>query len=528
MRSFRLQKDFEESSGLKLNIGKTEGFSLNCTPISSIKIKWNPKEFKYLGILLCRDPQTAQKINLERAVKIFRAAIQTWSHRKLTFEGKKTIVNVHALSKIMHILVPIYVPPSVFDELNKIARNFLWSGSNNKIAFDDMVKPLEEGGLNFPHPELRVKSQKFMWLRRLLFNDNDKMWAECFRLDLKIPIELIGLGSTITGNIKNMFIAQIFQIFHEVGSINPPINTTQIINEPLWRNQYFTYTQNSKKYPLYLKNWYAAGFKTIANIWNFNDRTWLDPRSLQEKIHLFTELQYKRVMEAVSPYEPLMRSAKPDMINNNPKIRTQVSWSSFNKITSRKIYQILILRKSSRPIHERYIQNWFNSPLDWKSIYMQPMTLTRNVYLLQTQFKLSHNILPTNEKLFIWKKLPQPLCLCGELDTNIHFSVQCELIKPFWGRVFNFIKSSFETDFPISDIELYFGIQNTLSVIVIDCINYILLNAKVFVWKEKRFGKPCNFFDFLPYLRENVLVEMSTKTVAKPFLTELSNKLCLL
>ena len=158
--AFALLGKFELVSGLKMNMTKTEAFSVNCNPISSIKIKWNPDEFKYLGILLCRDISKALKLNLERAMKIFKASIQAWEHRKLTFTGKKTILNTRALCRISHILVPLYVPQEFFNELNKIARSFLWNKSNCKVAFQDVNKPVSEGGLNYPNPELRIKSQK--------------------------------------------------------------------------------------------------------------------------------------------------------------------------------------------------------------------------------------------------------------------------------------------------------------------------------------------------------------------------------
>jgi hypothetical protein len=100
---FLLLQEFELASGLKLNMSKTEGFSINCPPLNHIKIKWNPDSFKYLGILLCPDISKAHKLNLDRALKLYSSALQMWSHRKLTFTGKKTILNVNALSKIYHI-----------------------------------------------------------------------------------------------------------------------------------------------------------------------------------------------------------------------------------------------------------------------------------------------------------------------------------------------------------------------------------------------------------------------------------------
>ena len=181
---------------------------------------------------------------------------------------------------------------------------------------------------------------------------------------------------------------------------------------------------------------------------------------IARKIHLFPDLQYKRIVEPVSHFEEIMKTAKLDMINNNPKIRTSRSSLMFEKMTSKKVYQILIQRKTSKPIHEAYIQNWFNSPLDWKDIYLLPTKITRNAYLLQTQFKIAHNILPTNEKLFVWKKLPRPHCICGVVDTNLHFIAQCKLIKPFWDKVICFIKTILEADFPINDKDIYFGIPS--------------------------------------------------------------------
>ena len=91
--AFSLLKKFENTCGLKINMKKTEGFSINCDPIGALGIKWNPDEFKYLGIIFCRDISDALQRNLDRAVKIFKASLQAWQHRKLTFTGKKTIVN---------------------------------------------------------------------------------------------------------------------------------------------------------------------------------------------------------------------------------------------------------------------------------------------------------------------------------------------------------------------------------------------------------------------------------------------------
>ena len=142
---------------------------------------------------------------------------------------------------------------------------------------------------------------------------------------------------------------------------------------------------------------------------------------------------------------------------------------------------------------------------------------------MQTQFKLTHNILPSNLRLFHWKRSTSPHCICGVNDTNLHFTVQCKLINDFWVKVCKYIHACLEVNFPISDREKYFGIDNPLGVTTIDSINFILLVARTFIWNEKRWGKPCHLSDFLPYLRDKLDIELSTKQYKiKPFLNELS------
>lgn len=137
--------------------------------------------------------------------------------------------------------------------------------------------------------------------------------------------------------------------------------------------------------------------------------------------------------------------------------------------------------------------------------------VTNNAYLLQTQFKLNHNILPTNERLYMWRKSASTHCICGMVDTNVHYTVQCKLIQSFWGKIHNFIKMHLEVDFRQSDSEIFFGISNPLDDAILNSINFINICAKAFIWKEKRWGTPCLMHDFLPYLREQLLIESSSK-----------------
>ena len=92
----------------------------------------------------------------------------------------------------------------------------------------------------------------------------------------------------------------------------------------------------------------------------------------------------------------------------------------------------MVMEKTNRPVHEASLQTIFNNPLDWKFIYTYSGSITNNAYLLQTQFKITHNILPTNANLYKWKIIASPHCICGVVDSIIHYCIQCKMIQPFW------------------------------------------------------------------------------------------------
>ena len=71
-------------------------------------------------------------------------------------------------------------------EQNKQARNILWNNSNSKIAFDDVIRPYEEGGMKFPSPEYRIKSQKLTWVKKLFDRGRDGIWKETFLSNVNI------------------------------------------------------------------------------------------------------------------------------------------------------------------------------------------------------------------------------------------------------------------------------------------------------------------------------------------------------
>jgi hypothetical protein len=93
-------------------------------------------------------------------------------------------------------------------------KNFLWNSNTSKIAFNNVIQPIEEGGIKYPSPEFRIKSQKLIWLKKAFGNSNE-IWIEHFRQNANYPLELLCRGSLNKCKSNNLFIKQLFDIWDD-------------------------------------------------------------------------------------------------------------------------------------------------------------------------------------------------------------------------------------------------------------------------------------------------------------------------
>ena len=64
--------------------------------------------------------------------------------RNLTAEKKITVFKTLAISKIRHLS---YTPTEIFNELNKLQKQFIWDGNNPEIKHSTSYNKYENGGL---------------------------------------------------------------------------------------------------------------------------------------------------------------------------------------------------------------------------------------------------------------------------------------------------------------------------------------------------------------------------------------------
>ena len=156
------------------------------------------------------------------------------------------------------------------------------------------------------------------------------------------------------------------------------------------------------------------------------------------------------------------------------------------KLTSKELYQILISSRTNKVTSVTYFETKFNgNSLDWAKIFLLPSLTTYNTYLSFFQYKILHNILFLNKKLYLSGKTKSPLCsYCNTNDeTPVHLFCECNSTKSLWLQ----LNRRFHSDLKFPELTpqaAIVGIFND-SVSNIHLVNDILLLFKLYIYNSQ-------------------------------------------
>lgn len=148
--------EFEQQSGLALNIQKTSFFSagLSSEEITKLKEETSLIEgnlpVRYLGVPLCTKKITLLACAL--LLEAIKARFNSWASKALSFVGRLQLLNTVINGITSFWSNSFILPKACTNEINKLCGKFLWRGnieerSNSRVSWDSVTKSKQEGGL---------------------------------------------------------------------------------------------------------------------------------------------------------------------------------------------------------------------------------------------------------------------------------------------------------------------------------------------------------------------------------------------
>ncbi len=139
---------FSKASGVMLNINKCEILALHEQPACSIGNMRVKTEVKYLGITVTRNKEIKEKENILKNIDKCKKMLNLWLQRDITIFGRVLLSKMESISRAIYPAYSLGISENMINLLNKTNFNFIWKEKCHYIRKADMIKSIEEGGMN--------------------------------------------------------------------------------------------------------------------------------------------------------------------------------------------------------------------------------------------------------------------------------------------------------------------------------------------------------------------------------------------
>jgi hypothetical protein len=430
--------------------------------------------------------------------------------------GKITILNSLALAPFLYLGNIISFPNRVYKEVKTLVLDFLWDGMTPKVSYNTLIKPMELGGLNLMDLKSKVWSLKLNWINRITKCDGQG-WTSLFKYITQtedswkafIHNRLINLST-------NCFYYELFNIWKEITKPGT-LNATWILAQPLWHNIDIKMDNSIVSW----KDWQNKGIYFIRDIIN-DEGEMLSLKELTNKYNISCNfLQYHHLKKSVpnkwwreltnrdSNFRDVnIPREKVFLVQNNTYINMEA-------LKSKNLYEIIMKQNT---VIVSSIRKWETEfpllknvdPEFWANLFTRVYKYTYQTKLQSFQYRIIHNYINCNKRLYDWRILSSPVCAyCNKEDDIIHFFLKCDNVRNFWKlliKVWNRIEEPF-IDLCRDDLfeNIIFGFNLTEEIYYL--LNFVILQAKWFIYKRRLFvNNDCCLFDFLVELKYNLSI----------------------
>ena len=167
--AMKLLNEYSKISGLNLNFHKCAGIwlgSFKNNPDIYSGIRFTNHPIKCLGIYIGMDYKACKDLNWGKKLKEIEDLTLQWRKRKLTLQGKITVINDLHIPKMVYPMTVLYTPPEVTKRIESIIYTFLWEKCHR--VKKTIVNNCINGGLNMIDIQSKLYALKATWTPKFL------------------------------------------------------------------------------------------------------------------------------------------------------------------------------------------------------------------------------------------------------------------------------------------------------------------------------------------------------------------------
>ena len=469
-------------------------------------------KIRVLGIFESYDQKLSQEYNFLSILNSVKEVSNIWKQRNLTLAGKINIFKSLALSKAIFVCTMKNAPQKFIDDLNHIQKEFLWNGKP-KIKHSTIVSSYANGGYNSVDVESKIHAIRISWIKRLLEPDFHQwklipnvIYQNIGGLSVFHSNLSLSKSSSIYTKVIPTFYANLLQSWQKVCNTEPE-SADDICSQSIWNNRFILV----KGQPIFNSVFYQKGIVTIYDLLDENGRlnTW---QEIKTKFSLprGSYIYYYGIVKVIpNDWKNTIQ------IQNISQTKDQCTLNfsrignlktPLQKSTVKSIYTLLITSFQTTPTAQCKLSALLrDDAIDWKLVYELPRKVTIESYMRVFQYKILHNILFLNNRLFKINYADSPLCsLCKEVnETVVHLFCECRITVQIWTEVKLWLSNRISIPNLCARLVLVgkFIIENEHDML----LNHLLLLFKSFIYSNRSknmFIRFTNFHKYVAYVEK--------------------------
>ena len=473
---FKQLKKYEEGTGAKVNIRKTEVLLMGKWKNRHDKpfdLKWSDDKVFALGLWFGN--KDTSEINFQEQLIKLKKQFLFWKPRRLSLLGRAKVVNIFILSRLWYRTEIFPIPSHVLKELEKLLIDFIWCGKKHEVNKEQLYAPLEKGGIALVNINNKILAQRLVWLAKLCSMPQDsftKVIAEeqigAFEAGYT-GLDLIKTNHKLLKvKIEDTFYGEVFEIRKRFEITFAPKNEEEINKELLFYNPRILDTEGKPYLP-------DEALKRIG-IFRVKDLRFKKGKHFNKKV-------FHRIKEIKSTLN-ITPTNQPAGNESSFTIKLNEKWIPFEQLKVRDVYRT---NHTQYKYKENYKEKWkiiLNDPnIQWDKIWQSISTATISMETKSVIFSQIHLGFYSDYIFSKQNKSDQTTCkLCGDCAyKQSHWIISCKVIFDVL-KYFRPIYRKF-VDAEVDENELVFGLieSNTGNALR----NLIIFNIRLAIHKNR-------------------------------------------
>jgi len=195
-------------SGYKVNIDKTMAMDIGNTISQTVKaqsgFKWPKDGIKYLGIKIPPQLENLFHVNYKTIIQNISKELDRWSTLPLSMAGRIECIRMNVLPKLLYSfqMLPVDVPKSTFDKLDKLISKFIWQSKRPRVRLKILQQSKSQGGLKLPNFRLYFWASQLRPQTAWLQDSVCTRWLDIEKSTCQQPLQTLPFLDVLLGETQ--------------------------------------------------------------------------------------------------------------------------------------------------------------------------------------------------------------------------------------------------------------------------------------------------------------------------------------